>query len=83
MAGMKFDLEDAQCELEQVRSLLEIFQDFYLEECPVMSKDNPPEWVTANFADRMQQYMRLIRAALDKLNDITESMETAIQRANG
>lgn len=83
MAGMKFDLENAQCELEQVRSLLEIFQDFYLEECPDMRKDNPPEWVTANFADRMQQYMSLIRAALDKLNDITESMETAIQIANG
>lgn len=81
MAEMKYDLENAQSELVQVRSLLEIFQEFYIEECPDMNKDNPPEWTLASFAGRMYQYMSLIRASLDKLNELIEGMETAIERA--
>lgn len=79
MAEINFDLENAQCELEQAFSLLGIFQDFYIDECPAMSNGNPPAWVTANFADRTHQYIHLIGAAQDTLNRVIKGMGAAIE----
>ena len=75
MAEMNFDLEDAQNELETVKNLLGVFQEYFIDECP----SDGDTMGAIVFASRAPQYGSLVSAAWDKIAAMVDEMETAIK----
>ena len=78
MAKFEFDLESAECELENVENLLSVFFGFFNEERPFGKKIDATK--ALYFVDQCKTYESVLHAAWDKIREVRADMETAIEQ---
>lgn len=76
MTGISFDLEEAQCRLKEINSLLNVFQEICVKEFRL--KDEHTR-VPLDVAEKIHQYISVIGAAQDKVLALEKEMDTAIE----
>lgn len=76
MAGIGFDLDEAQCRLKEINNLLNVFQEFCVNEFRL--KDEHTR-VPLDVAEKIHQYVSVIGAAQDKILALEKEMDTAIE----